>query len=184
MSVAKLTIDDFLPKWVFEGVDEFARAQDYTGGHCPNDGVTYPDVCEKIPTILSQYVQAATGLEIETEFFRLTTENTAGAPHQAHTDSIMGRYTFILYMQDGEGGTSLVRHKETGMNSNPESAYELRIWERDTNVPEAWDIEYLFEMKANRAVMYPSRMMHRAEPIGGFGDSARNGRLVYTAFLS
>lgn len=183
-----IVADDFLDN--FGEFNDWARQQDYAVTHNPFDGVEYPDIVVLNPQAeIGQAVQskasALNGFEVRANalFLRLTNAHTSTPPHQAHNDTAMGRMTFILYMQDGPGGTSLVRHKYSGMNTNPRGEFEHSLWARDTNVPEAWEIEEMFDMKANRAIMYPAMCMHRAEPIGGFGDDVETGRLVLTAFF-
>lgn len=183
-------IPDFSDK--FEQWDWHARGLDYSGEVNPVDGVEYPDVSSDVPDEIKEYVVQklleTTGLrlKINTIFWRLTTEETPTAPHQAHTDSSMGRFTFILYMQDGpEGaGTALVKHKTTGgLDQDPWTNAEFDVWKRDMNDYDAWVIKKLFPMEANKAVLYHSKLMHRAEPVGGFGKDVTDGRLVLTAFL-
>lgn len=183
-------IPDFLDD--FDDWNEFARELDYSGVTNDVDGVEYPDVSTDVPEFLKTQVidrlLQTTGLrlKINTIFWRLTTEDTQTAPHQAHTDSSMGRFTFVLYMQDGpEGaGTALVKHKTTGgLDQDPWTNAELEVWLRDMNDYDAWAITKLFPMQANKAVLYHSKRMHRAEPVGGFGKDVTDGRLVLTAFL-
>jgi hypothetical protein len=178
-----IIVKDYLDPKDFEFVQEYARNLDYTGAKNPEDGVVYPDINTQVPQKLRDYIEGTTGFKIRTTFFRLTCATTGTAPHQAHTDSVMGKYTLLLYMQDGPGGTSLVRHKETGMDEDPDTVPEIEAWRKDTNNAGAWEAYQLFTMEANKAVLFPSRLMHRAEPIKGFGNSAKDGRIVFIAFL-
>lgn len=183
----------FFKKEDFTKLNEHARSLDYTGQVNPVDGVEYPGISTDVPEWAQEWIRLKlnniTGrrLKINTCFFRLTTEDTPTAPHQAHTDTSMGQWTFILYMQTGpndECGTSLVRHKTMGgLHQDPWTGAEWEVWERDCNTPDAWTIHQFFVMRENKAVIYPSKMMHRAEPIGGFGKGIEDGRLVLTAFL-
>ena len=107
------------------------------------------------------------------------------APHQAHTDTLMGNFSLMLYLnrlEDCEGGTSFVIHKEALIDSSPINDKQLKVWQRDTNTPEAWQIKDVSQMIPNRACIFDANLMHRAEPIGGFGDNSQNARLVLTAF--
>ncbi len=183
-------IPDFLDD--FDDWNEFARGLDYSGEVNEVDGVTYPDISSYVPEFLKvqivENILKETGLrlKINTIFWRLTTEETDTAPHQAHTDSSMGRFTFVLYMQDGpEGaGTALVKHKTVGgLDRDPWTNAEFETWLRDMNEYDAWVITKLFPMQQNSAVLYHSKLMHRAEPVGGFGKGVTDGRLVLTAFL-
>lgn len=183
-----MIIDNFLAS--FAALKTYAQSIEYDGITNPEDGVTYPDVNGKIPGFVFDQIQDCLDFMfhkdvlIRSMFLRLTALNTSGAPHQAHTDSVMGDYTLLLYLNDGPGGTSLVRHKETGMDVDPgDDAELLRVWQRDTNVPDAWEITEMIEMKENRANIIESHLMHRAEPPGGFGVDPRDGRIVLTAFF-
>ena len=170
--------DNFLPH--FRGWEDWARNQDYAGAVNPEDGVEYPDVTANVDPVLVRYVQLKVGKYLgkkvvpNSVFMRLTCESTDTAPHQAHNDEIMGEYTFLLYWQDGPGGTALVRHK---------SGDDLAHWAEDTNNYDAWEEYDRVEMAANRAVVFDSRLMHRAEPVHGFGKDASDGRIVLTIFF-
>lgn len=175
--------DDFLED--FDSLREHATQLDFTGVINPEDGVLYPDVSTDVPKeVIEEITKKLSIREVHRCFFRLTTENTKGAPHQAHTDTAMGPRSLMLYMQDGPGGTSLVAHKETGLRTDPFNQWARATWQRDTKRPEAWEIYDLAPMKANRAAVFNSRLMHRAEPIGGFGSTPADGRLVLTMFYT
>lgn len=182
-------IDNFLPNW--SELRAYCDSASYDDIVNPVDGVTYPGICVDVPTEvkheLSKRLAVVHGnnVELRTVFFRLSPKGTV-APHQAHTDSTMGQYSMMLYMnhdRDAEGGTSLVRHKATGITSDENlSEFGQRIWLRDTNDYDKWSIYKLVGMRPNRAFVFDSRLMHRAEPVQGFGFSKKNARLVLTAF--
>jgi hypothetical protein len=175
--------DDFLED--YDRFAAFAHGCDFTGTVNPYDGVFYPDICADVPSVVLEQIMEKLGpINPEIIFMRLTSESTDTAPHQAHTDTAMAPYTFLLYLQDGPGGTSMVRHKETGMEGDPLTEIEHAFWERDTNVPDAWEVRDMVDMKANRAVVFPSYMMHRAEPIGGFGKGTEDGRIALIMFFT
>ncbi len=183
-----MIMDNFLK--TFSQLREHAVQADYSGVTNPADGVLYPDITADIPVEVLEDVQSSLDkfmgwqVGINTIFMRLTSKNTKGAPHQAHTDAIMGDFTLLLYLQDGPGGTSFVRHKTIGLHSQPANDAEAEIWRRDTNIPDAWEITEMVAMKSNRANIVPSYKMHRAEPVGGFGEGPEDGRIVLTAFFS
>lgn len=170
-------IDDF-----FEDFEEFRRYLDlvyYEGEVNPADGVFYPGVSTDIPPYFKLQVRERVGIEPRYLFLRLSPEGQA-TPHQAHHDAIMAKQTMIVYLNREEhcqGGTSLVEHVEYGKDVPDE------IWVRDTKNPEMWTVSSELEMKPNRAVIYPSEIWHRSEPIGGFGDVPRNARLVMVGFF-
>lgn len=181
--------DDFLPD--FGRVRAWADEASYADVVNPADGVAYPGICTSIPGWLAQEVWQGTRKLFgyapicRAIFTRLSLAGSK-APHQAHTDASMGQYSLMLYLnrpQDCVGGTSLLRHRETGAESNPTDEAGVEIWKRDTNVADAWEPTLVCGMKANRALVFAADLYHRAEPIGGFGDNASNGRLVLTMFF-
>lgn len=172
-------IDDFLPAEVFSALRKHCDKISYQGVVNPVDGIVYPDISVDIPEQVKLFMGNP-----KTIFMRLSLCGVK-APHQAHTDTLMGRESFMLYLCRSEhcqGGTSLVEHIETGMRSDPKNQEEEAIWKRDTNNPKAWRAYDMARMQPNRAVFFAASLMHRAEPVGGFGTDAKNGRLVLTAF--
>lgn len=172
-------IDDFLSADVFNMLRKHCDTLSYAGVTNPVDGVLYPGISVDIPQAVRLYFGQPKFL-----FMRLSLAGVP-VPHQAHTDTLMGELSMMFYLNRQEhcqGGTSLVRHKATGMVSDPQTPEEEVIWKRDTNKPAAWEIYEMAEMQPNRVVVFPAKLMHRAEPLGGFGNNAKNGRLVMTAF--
>lgn len=184
-------ISTFLPETSFQVLRKKADTASYVDVHNTVDGVVYPLIntslaAEFQPLVLAALRDRGFRAVIRATFLRLSLAGTP-APHQAHTDSTMGEWSLMLYLnhrQHCRGGTSLLRHIETGMTSDPVTHGELEIWQRDTNVPGAWDVINFCPMLPNRAFVFPAERMHRAEPIGGFGHDATDGRLVLTAFFA
>lgn len=185
-----IVIDGFLLNW--QRARDLADAAVYTDVESPVDGVVYPGIWADLPGEIQWDVQNALQTYLQDEihvaymFMRLSVAG-AQAPHQAHTDSSMGTHSMMVYMtrlEHCQGGTSLLRHKQTGMTESPVSEELLEVWRRDTNTPDAWDVRGLVDMAPNRAFIFPSERMHRAEPIGGFGNGPADGRLVLTAFFN
>lgn len=183
-----MILDDFLSD--FWAARTFADAADYKDFR-NIDGVIYPGICTDLPEWITGEMLAFMEVLLGRSpvnpviFMRLSPEGVR-APHQAHTDSLMGDWSVMVYMNHSEhcrGGTSLLRHKETGMEVTPDESL-IGIWERDTNDPEAWEITHLAEMKPNRAFVFPAKRMHRAEPVNGFGSTKEDARLVLTGFFS
>jgi len=183
-----MIIDNFLA--TYDVLRQAAVNADYDGVTNPRDGVVYPEITDEIPAVVKDEIQLRLNecmgrkVDINVMFMRLTSKNTKSAPHSAHNDSVMGDYTLLLYLNNGPGGTSFVIHKETGMKGNPRTHKELAAWKRDTNIPDAWEIYEMVEMKQNRANIILASRMHRAEPVGGFGSDASDGRIVLTAFFT
>lgn len=182
-----LVIDDFLDG--FEALREYADKADYRDVTNPVDGAVYPGIHYAMPEgVVADVVRSLGFLGFNANvvqlFLRLSVD---GAPvHNAvHTDVLTGDWTVLMYMNRPEhcrGGTSILTHVD-GMKQNPANEAEAEVWLRDSNTPERWNEEFLCPMKSNRAFIYPAALFHRAEPMGGFGDSPENGRLVMTAFL-
>ena len=184
-----IVVHDFLP--AYKEFNEYVRELEYSGEVNPYDGVEYPGINTQIPDFVQDKIAEKVGIVVGEEvkasviFLRLNTKDIKKtAPHQAHEDTVMGQYTFILYLGEGVGGTSFVRHRESGISTTPVDQYEADIWKRDTNVPEAWVVDKMVDHAPNKAVIFPSYMMHRAEPIEGFGTSPEDGRLVMVGFFS
>lgn len=168
-------IDNFFAD--YERVRREAIALDYQGEINPVDGVLYPNINTTIPCRDEVEALTAGGFM----FLRLSPLGVK-APHQVHTDITMGKKTLLIYLCEGEGGTSIVSHKETGMTENPVNDFELSVWQRDHDKYDAWHIIEQADIKPNRAVIIPSHLYHRAEPIEGFGVNVNDGRLVLTCF--
>jgi hypothetical protein len=152
------------------------------------DGVVYPYICADIPeNVRSEIVEILTkaiGREPVnmTMFMRLSPKG-CHVPHIAHTDNSMGVYSLMLYMNDHEGGTAFIRHKETGIMYAPESQEIVELVQKDQNNPEKWAVVDMAHMKENRAVIFDAGKFHCAMPIGGFGEGAES-RCVLTCFFS
>ena len=175
----------------YEWFRNYCDGLDYGGQVNPADGVTYPGISTEIPAgIVSDVVlkaQKAVGKRITslTMFLRQSVQDVV-APHSVHTDSLMGDYALILHLTRGEfcrGGTSMMRHIATGMDSTPETDELVGVWRRDTNKGEAWEVTQSSMMEPNKAVIIDSKFMHRADPPAGFGSSNVDSRLVLVCFF-
>ena len=175
-----LSIDDFLldyPRWrkYFDG----AVYEDVIN---PADGVKYPGICQTIPQELRDEIEEnllsfTTFKRINYIFARLTVQG-ANPPHWAHNDLSMGAGTLILYLNREEhcqGGTVLLNHVD--------SKASLETLQQDTNDLTKWVATDGFDMKPNRAAIFPSSCMHAALPREGFGNSSLDGRLILGAFF-
>jgi hypothetical protein len=174
-----MVIDDFLPD--FTGWRAWADTCSFRDEVNPADGVSYPAICRDVPTYGTQQRLAAImgrPVNLHALFLRLSLAGVP-VPHQAHHDQAMGDFSLMLYLNRPEhcqGGTALLEHAD-GEPDEP-------TWRRDTNTPDKWRVLSLCQMRANSAFIFRSNLWHRAEPIGGFGDSTANGRLVMTGFFS
>jgi hypothetical protein len=186
----EIIIDDFLDD--FNSFRAHCDGASYHGEKTPKDGVFYPGVSLDIPESVEKEIVSKVGrslgknIKLNVMFLRLTPFGM-DAPHGAHTDSVMGDISLMVYMnrvEDCEGGTSLLLHKETGLSADPINEKQENTWKADTNSSKAWQITGICPMVPNRAFIFNASIMHRAEPVGGFGVDAKDARLVLTAFFS
>lgn len=169
--------DDFIESYeFFRGFCDTAKFEDTVN---PYDGFVYPGVCMNAPFEIIQYslVKAIGHANLIHGALRLSTAGVK-APYHVHADDFMGGdYTVIVYLnrpEDCQGGTSFLKHKKTGATKGFQGG-----WEQDQANHEAWDVDFMCPMRSNRAVIFDSRLLHRAEPMDGFGSSATDGRLVF-----
>ncbi|WP_189635871.1 2OG-Fe(II) oxygenase [Pseudomonas chlororaphis] len=185
-----LIVDDFLPE--FEVLREHAERAKFEDVVNDFDGVTYPLICRDIPGLIVESIlnklSNIVGSEIlnPTMFMR---RSPAGihCPHQVHSDLSMGRKSLMLYLnheKDCQGGTSFLSHRDTGISYNPGHPTFAALVVASQNDPDAWDIRDLAEMRPNRAVIFDAARLHRAEPVGGFGSTPQDTRVVLTCFFS
>lgn len=186
---SQIIVDDFLDD--FELFRRHCDNVSYDGESNPADNVFYPGVSLDIPRdveeeIISKIqVHIGQKIKLKSMFLRLSTLGME-APHGAHTDAIMGQCSLMLYLnraEDCEGGTSFLVHKKTGLCATPINEKQLKTWRDDTNNHDMWQITGICPMIPNRAFIFDANMMHRAEPVGGFGENSKDGRLVLTAFF-
>lgn len=178
--------DDFLDD--FDAWRQWLDVAPYETVTNPADGVDYPGICRAVPMRgeVEAKLEKLMGRPVSVRymFMRLSLEGVP-VPHQAHTDDTMGQYSLMVYLNRPEhcrGGTSILRHV-SGMETTPETPAELAAWQRDTNNPRQWEYVTLCPMRSNRACVFQAKLFHRAEPLGGFGRDATDGRLVLTAFF-
>ena len=167
-----------------ESFDELKRASlehEFKDEVNPVDGVAYPLICKVIPKAVEAEILVKLSLNLgwpltdHTLFMRKSPEGV-DCPHQAHSDASMGLYSLMLYV-NGIGGTSLLKHRKTGIAYAPESEEFVKIIQKDQNESDAWEITDMIDMKPNKAFIFDSRRLHRAEPVGGQG-TGKDSRVV------
>jgi len=191
------TVDQAVAPSLFSQIRNWAHKAEYESVFSPYDEIEYPDLVVEIPIWIHICLRTAiaecmgadySGIYIHTQFARLTTESTPPGPHGAHNDAIHGEYSAFFYINDAPddvaAGTSLLTHKKTGLNSQPTRVEEWEAWQRDTSNYDAWNIDEMVVWEPNRLSVYPAARMHRAEPVGGWGKDATDGRLVLITFFS
>lgn len=182
-----MIVDRFLPS--FDKLKEYTKTAVFKDEVNEVDGVIYPLICKEIPSyILDELVEKLSKIDgkepkINAVFMRRSPKGVH-CPHKVHTDNSMGSRSLMLYMDDISDvlyGTSLLQHKETGAKDarhSPEVITKL-IW--DQNNDDAWDIYQMNYGHPNRAFIFDAHLLHRAEPIGGYGEDSE-ARTVLTCF--
>ena len=181
-------------------IDDFLCDFDSLRNHCDNlkyegvtnnvDDVFYPGVDKNIPekhrgNITDNLEALYENVVVNFMFLRLSLVGMV-CPHASHSDVAMGEKSLMLYLnksEDSIGGTALIRHVDSGMDVTPLNEKQWGTWEKDYSITKAWDTYEMASMLPNRAVIFNAGLMHRALPIGGFGNTPKNGRLVLTAFF-
>lgn len=185
-----LIIDGFLDS--FDSLREYADSASFGTIRNDADGVDYPEICADIPDHVKAEIfsrlESIKGAPVDNPVLFMR-RSPAGihCPHQVHSDKTMGKYSLMLYMnriEDCQGGTSFLSHKATGIGYNPEWQEFVSIITADQNNSDAWDVRELASMQPNRAVIFDAARLHRAEPVGGFGETPQDMRLVLTCFFS
>jgi len=185
-------IDGFLSVRTYADLREYADISKFSDIKNEFDGVVYPKICVEIPDHVREEILAKLetwkGSKItgETMFMRQSPLGVE-CPHKVHSDLSMGRYSLMLYLNRLEhcaGGTSFVSHIDTGIAYHPVWPGFVDIITAHQNLDESWQVREIAHMIPNRAVIFDAGALHRAEPIGGFGSTPQDTRLVLTCFFS
>ena len=163
----------------------------YEDYHSPVDGVVYPAINKEVPDDLGlEMIQKLAflmrrelrDLDVVTLFSRAMFHGMS-APNKIHSDVIMGRYAAHLYLSKDwpEGaGTSFWRHREQGATHTDRTKLELM----DHNDLSQWERVVTVQGKRNRLLIHHADHWHLAEPIGGWGGSPGDARVVITCFFN
>ena len=173
-------------------VREYCLREGFIDRVNPEDGVTYPYICEINEEIASEYRKRIEEDHGPCEYFNLFARMSPGgvkAPHQAHTDDCMGTTIALLSLTLPEdvpegAGTSLLTHKEGQFSDGPVGFLAHYLWIRDMNRYDAWQVDALAPMKYNEIAYYEGTRFHRAEPVDGFGDTPENSRIMLIQFFT
>lgn len=183
-----MIFDNFLSPSTYAAIREYADNAFYKDYTSPVDGVIYPGVCVVIPSFIKFEILAnlhcwgGSKPKNVMMFMRLSLAGVK-APHSAHHDGVMGKFSLMLYLNRAEhcnGGTELLTHTETGYCESDKDNDAL-LYEQSNN-KEAWHCNFIAKMDTNRAFLFNANRFHRATE--SFGDSPENGRLLLTAFFS
>jgi hypothetical protein len=184
-----IEIDDFLQ--FPDRLISYSKACEFKDEINPIDGVVYPHICKDIPKpILNDVIFNLTHKVLGRApvnpfcFMRMSPAEVT-APHKFHTDNSMGAYSMMIYLQDApEYGTGFAQHIETDMVSSYADPADVEKGAVDVNNESAWNIYRIFSMKKNKAIIFDSHLFHVALPIGGFGSTQDDSRIVFTCFFS
>ena len=185
MNLHSLIIDDFL--------DDFARwrawfdTAKFSDVVSEVDGVTYPNICSELPQelhaeIVTKLALVANLTKVNLLFARLSPAGVR-PPHWAHNDASMGRWSMMLYMNSVEHFADEMEYHGTALLRHVKGEPDAETWRQDTNLAYRWRHTLHCPMVSNRAFVFPAAQWHAALPIGGFGSTPTDGRLVVTAFF-
>lgn len=175
--------DGFLK--TYQELKDFSQTCSFGDMENPKDGVVYPYICEPPDSVVVEIHQKlsefkGSPIEDPTIFIRMSPKGVE-PPHYAHTDTIMGDYSFMLYLNN-DGYTGFLRHIMTGISYQPVLEKFSDIIVEDQNNHDAWAVYQKVLAKENRAAIFDARCIHAASP--GFGESQDEARIVLTCFFS
>lgn len=191
MKIHTIVIDNFLNNP--DQLREHCLGLSFEGVHNPEDDIFYKDVDLNVPDKfrieIVRKIEFLLGDQITKaiQFLRLRPKDSAYAPHEVHSDKIMGHYTALIYLNPNEqceGGTAFVEHTSGNLSGHPETEEQIALWEKDNSELDKWNLVGFVPMVYNRLVIFRSDLLHYAEPIGGFGNTKNNSRLVFTMFFN
>lgn len=157
----------------------------------PWDDVTYPGINKAIPAWIEDFMitrlEEVTGehVDIQALFARVTSNLTGPAPHRIHSDKIMAQHSAHVYLSKEwpfGGGTSFWTHNIDGPFHDDNTDTEMVM--RDSHDPDKWTMTMNCHGKFNRLLIHDARCWHSAEPVGGWGESPADGRVVLTCFFN
>jgi len=155
------------------------------------DGVVYPGISIPPPAVRDEFVSGVAFLMLSmgagrlvpgAVFCRATYANMV-ASNKIHSDVVMGTHAAHVYLSedwpDG-AGTTFFSHRDAGMRHTQFiDASAIR-----PNEPADW-VKYCSVQAAfNRLLIHRGDAWHLAEPVGGWGTSPADGRLVITMFFT
>lgn len=183
-----IVINNFLN--TYKELKDYSLKCEFNHIENPSDGVIYPYICTDIPEEVNNDVceklTKFLGREPKniTMFLRMSPAGVT-VPHVAHTDALMGTYSLMLYLQtNSDSGTAFLRHKESGITYHPEHELFKNLITRDQNNTQSWQIYNTIESVENKALIFDAALVHCAYPVGGYGTTQRDSRIVLTCFFS
>lgn len=154
-----------------------------------SDGVSYPGIVklsDAMQDFISMRFDDLYGKKFESKLmFARHSYSSMSPPNWAHSDLNMCQYIGLIYLSASDypsNGTSLVRHRSTGLETHPENDDQIRVLKRDSNYRELWDVTHTIPSKYNRLLVLNASNLHAAGQ--GFGTNRINSRLVLTVFFN
>lgn len=181
-----IVIDGFIDSYL--ELKEYSRHCEFSAIKNVVDGVIYPDICAEIPDdiraeILDSLKEVTGRTPMNPTMFMRMSKNDCYCPHPIHHDLSMGSLSLMLYMSD-EGGTAFVRHDDTGITYAPKSRDITDMIRGEATKLDSWTVYDGADMKQNRALIFDAGIFHMAQPVGGYGTTQEDARLVLTCFFS
>lgn len=187
--ITQTVIDNFHP--VAKPIALMARGlgygpQEYQGHTYKGIGLGYSP--ELFWETLGIYMGRAVSPKME--FFRLTTKNEDQTTY-IHADNACAKNAVVWYLSEPpEGvvaGTAFWRHLGSGKHDLSEKEREdegyVKTLESDGFDESKWVMSGLCGQRFNRCVVYPANCFHSRYPKNGWGESAADGRIIYTGFF-
>jgi hypothetical protein len=188
-----MVVDDF-----FECPEElrsWALLKGFKEEISPADGVAYRGVCKDPPWVFKNEAEVRLSYlmrspaSIQLAFLRLAMKDINPTKTTVHLDPLYAQYLATVYLNPpGEfpfwSGTHMFRHAATKLEITLTTQDEADTWEQDCNNLGAWQITGIAVQEWNRVVILPTDHFHAAMPIGGFGSTPEDGRMVFVAFFN
>ena len=165
----------------------------------PRDGLTYKGICTlPLPGFEKMLADALfvpeSWIKPSLNFWRLAFDGDS-PEFSVHSDDVMNKHVALLYFSRDEhstGGTAFWRH-ESGLTDMPtKEALEKAghdfptfcYWlASEVKDPSKWTCTDIIGFKFNRLLISPTQVFHSRAPFVGWGEDAKNGRLVWTCFF-
>ncbi len=177
--------DNFLPSP--EKFREFVLQQKFID-YKAHDGELYKRVSPQKYNFLNSRIEELVGFKIKVLMSGARLNFKDELPNRAiHADVGFGEFASVFYLsrpEDCKGGTAFWQHKTLGIDAAPEpitAEFVKQIspeWER----PDNWDLAGFVAMKFNRFITYPTRFFHSRYPFEAFGETPKDGRLIFVVF--
>lgn len=153
------------------------------------DGVTYPNI-SRLPESVVEEIDRNMRTIVGPAFtpvlsFARYSPKGGNPPHWAHSDRNIAQFLALIYLNEGEAekfGTCVLKHRELGFDSHPESDFEKSILISHANKRDEWEVIFECPAKFNRCFILNADLVHAAT--GEHGSTRDNMRLVVSVFFN